>query len=129
MALELASWPAVVAALAAAAILAALLALLLPGSGKPAQKLAASSVKRAEQAAKPLKKYTVAEVAQHNKENDCWLIVDGKVYDVTAFVEIHPGGDAILNNAGADSSKGFHGPQHPSSTLDLIEEYLIGELQ
>ena len=32
-----------------------------------------------------------------------------QVYDVTPFVEEHPGGDAIMNNAGADSSEGFYG--------------------
>lgn len=32
-----------------------------------------------------------------------------QVYDVTSFVEEHPGGDAILNNAGADSTEGFFG--------------------
>jgi len=31
------------------------------------------------------------------------------VYDVTPYVEEHPGGDAILNNAGRDSTKGFYG--------------------
>jgi cytochrome b involved in lipid metabolism len=32
-----------------------------------------------------------------------------KVYDVTSYVEEHPGGDAILNNAGDDSTEGFFG--------------------
>jgi hypothetical protein len=32
-----------------------------------------------------------------------------QVYDVTPFVEEHPGGDAILNNAGGDSTVGFFG--------------------
>jgi hypothetical protein len=32
-----------------------------------------------------------------------------QVYDVTPYVEEHPGGDAILNNAGADSTEGFFG--------------------
>ncbi|RLM61411.1 hypothetical protein C2845_PM14G10390 [Panicum miliaceum] len=34
---------------------------------------------------------------------------DGTVYDVTPYVEEHPGGDAILNNAGGDSTEGFFG--------------------
>ena len=34
---------------------------------------------------------------------------DIQVYDVTAYVEEHPGGDAILNNAGGDSTEGFFG--------------------
>jgi len=32
-----------------------------------------------------------------------------QVYDVTPYVEEHPGGDAILNNAGRDSTAGFYG--------------------
>lgn len=32
-----------------------------------------------------------------------------QVYDVTPYVEEHPGGDAILNNAGGDSTEGFYG--------------------
>ncbi len=32
-----------------------------------------------------------------------------QVYDVTSFVEEHPGGEAIMNNAGADSTEGFFG--------------------
>ena len=61
----------------------------------------------------PQKQYTAKEVALHNREDDCWLIIDGKVFDVTPFVDAHPGGSAIYAHAGQDVSKGFHGPQHP----------------
>eukprot|EP00428_Durinskia_dybowskii_P072612 CAMPEP_0170394852 /NCGR_PEP_ID=MMETSP0117_2-20130122/21472_1 /TAXON_ID=400756 /ORGANISM="Durinskia baltica, Strain CSIRO CS-38" /LENGTH=76 /DNA_ID=CAMNT_0010651135 /DNA_START=128 /DNA_END=355 /DNA_ORIENTATION=+ len=59
--------------------------------------------------------YDASEVALHNKADDCWIIVDGKVYDVSTYVQDHPGGDSILANAGGDSSVGVHGPQHPVS--------------
>jgi len=55
------------------------------------------------------KDYTKEEVAKHNSSDDCWLIVDDKVYDVTSFVESHPGGDAIFSKAGKDNTIGiFH---------------------
>lgn len=52
-----------------------------------------------------------------------------QVYDVTEYVDIHPGADAILRNAGRDSTDGFFGPQHPPTTVDLLAEYYIGDLK
>jgi len=74
------------------------------------------------------KKFTSKEVSLHNKSNDCWLIIDGKVFDVTSYVDEHPGGEAILKNAGHDSSKGFHGDQHPAKVKDLLWEFYKGDL-
>eukprot|EP00274_Cyanoptyche_gloeocystis_P001260 CAMPEP_0196653632 /NCGR_PEP_ID=MMETSP1086-20130531/3283_1 /TAXON_ID=77921 /ORGANISM="Cyanoptyche gloeocystis , Strain SAG4.97" /LENGTH=227 /DNA_ID=CAMNT_0041984931 /DNA_START=99 /DNA_END=782 /DNA_ORIENTATION=+ len=76
----------------------------------------------------PKKYFTKEEVAKHNSRNDLWLIIENKVYDVTAYVEKHPGGDAIFNNAGADSTAGFKGDQHPDTVWSAIRPYYIGEL-
>ena len=77
---------------------------------------------------KVLKEYTRADVAQHNGQKDIWIVVKGKVYDVTPYVEEHPGGLAILRNAGGDATGGFHGPQHPPRVFDIIDDFLIGKL-
>ncbi|XP_015696587.1 cytochrome B5-like protein isoform X2 [Oryza brachyantha] len=53
--------------------------------------------------------YTKKEVSTHNTRKDCWIIIKDKVYNVTPYVEEHPGGDEILNNAGGDSTEGFLG--------------------
>lgn len=74
-------------------------------------------------------KFTAEQVSKHNKEDDAWIIVDGKVYDITDYVEDHVGGDAILRNAGKDSSEGFHGPQHPPTVEDVIKRFYIGDLK
>ncbi|EER98759.1 hypothetical protein BDA96_02G183500 [Sorghum bicolor] len=73
--------------------------------------------------------YTKKEVSTHNTRKDCWIIIKDKVYDVTSYVEEHPGGDAILNNAGDDSTEGFFGPQHGTRVFDIIEDFCIGELK
>ncbi|KAL3630740.1 hypothetical protein CASFOL_023724 [Castilleja foliolosa] len=39
------------------------------------------------------------EVAMHNKYKDCWLVISGKVYDVTPFMDDHPGGDEVMLSA------------------------------
>ncbi|WVQ73082.1 hypothetical protein IAR50_002645 [Cryptococcus sp. DSM 104548] len=62
------------------------------------------------------------EVQKHNKADDCWVIINGKIYDVTDFMENHPGGpDIILANAGKDASKIF-GPIHPPDALNMLDE-------
>lgn len=74
------------------------------------------------------KSYSKSEVSEHNKRNDCWIIIKDRVYDVTSYVEEHPGGDAILDHAGDDSTDGFFGPQHATRVFDMIEDFYIGEL-
>lgn len=44
----------------------------------------------------PHKTLSRDEVAKNNTEDSLWLVIDSKVYDVTEFVEAHPGGEAVL---------------------------------
>lgn len=45
--------------------------------------------------------YELADLKGHSKEEDCWLVIDGEVYDVTEFLDEHPGGfDIILASTG-----------------------------
>jgi L-lactate dehydrogenase (cytochrome) len=37
-------------------------------------------------------KISVAELDKHAKPDDCWIVVNGKVYDLTTFAPNHPGG-------------------------------------
>ncbi|KAF7617380.1 hypothetical protein AFLA_005421 [Aspergillus flavus NRRL3357] len=69
-----------------------------------------------------------AKVAHHNKENSCWVVLYGKVYDVTHFLSSHPGGaQAILRVSGRDATDDFD-PIHPPETMDSIQSALIGSL-
>jgi cytochrome b involved in lipid metabolism len=53
--------------------------------------------------------YTTKQVAEHSKpEQGLWIIVDSDIYDITKFVDEHPGGAKILKRvAGKDASKQF----------------------
>ena len=54
-----------------------------------------------------------AEVAKHTKKNDCWIVLDSHVYDVTSFLSEHPGGaPIILKNAGTVSNTTTYGPKN-----------------
>lgn len=45
--------------------------------------------------------FDMDEVKKHDKEDDCWLVIGGKVYDVTAYLPEHPGGaDIMLGSTG-----------------------------
>lgn len=47
------------------------------------------------------KTITLAECQEHMSDKDCWLVIDGKVYDVTPFLDEHPGGfDTLVSNSG-----------------------------
>ncbi|KAM3321116.1 cytochrome B5-like protein [Capsicum chacoense] len=78
---------------------------------------------------KGVQTYSKAEVAVHNKRTDCWIIIKDKVFDVTSYVEEHPGGDAILDHAGDDSTEGFYGPQHATRVFEMIDDFCIGNLE
>ncbi|OQD67190.1 hypothetical protein PENDEC_c042G01794 [Penicillium decumbens] len=64
------------------------------------------------------KVFDAADVAKHNSAESCWVILHGKVYDVTDFVSDHPGGaKVILRLAGKDATEEFD-PVHPDGTLE-----------
>ncbi|CAO1598548.1 Cytochrome b2, mitochondrial precursor [Xanthoria calcicola] len=68
------------------------------------------------------KKLDGQEVAKHNNDSDCWVIIHGKAYDVTEFKEEHPGGkQIILKWAGKDATETYD-PIHPPDTLDKFLE-------
>lgn len=58
------------------------------------------------------------EVAKHNTRDDCWVIVNGKAYDVTEFLPEHPGGPGIIvKYAGKDATAAYE-PIHPKGIID-----------
>ncbi len=73
---------------------------------------------------------TLAEVAKRNTQSECWVAIDGNVYDLTRWIRQHRGGEAAIRSlCGTDGTDEFlakHGGEPlPSSTLD---DYYLGPL-
>lgn len=65
------------------------------------------------------RKISVDEISSHNKEEDCWIVVDGVVWDITGFAPEHPGGPAIIYKyAGRDASQAYNEIHAPSIIKD-----------
>jgi len=73
--------------------------------------------------------YSSSEVASHNKSTDCWQIIDSKVYNMTSYINKHPGGPSIINGCGKDATNMFNSVGAHSNTQSLLADYYIGDLK
>ncbi|KAL4015109.1 hypothetical protein IC575_027338 [Cucumis melo] len=75
------------------------------------------------------KVYSFDEVAKHNHQKDCWLIISGYVYDVTSFLPDHPGGDELLLLAvEKDATFDFKSVGHSELAQEKMKMYRIGKI-
>lgn len=82
------------------------------------------------------KTYTLAEVAAHNIPQDCWLVLNGKVYNVSGFGDTqHPGRQAVYQGCGKDATSLFEtrpmgsNTPHSDRARDLLPNFYIGDLR
>jgi uncharacterized membrane protein len=91
------------------------------GSTSPSAKPGASPGKAA---------HTMADVAAHASASSCWSVVDKQVYDLTKWIDQHPGGSRrILDMCGKDATAAFnaqHGGQNRPERI--LKQYLVGPL-
>ncbi|MFA6197978.1 MAG: cytochrome b5-like heme/steroid binding domain-containing protein [Patescibacteria group bacterium] len=77
---------------------------------------------------------TTAEVLKHGDRSDCWLIMNGSVYNVTGYLNSHPGGVAgIVQYCGRDATQGYdtkggRGTMHSGMADRDLRQLLIGAL-
>ncbi|MFA5991304.1 MAG: cytochrome b5-like heme/steroid binding domain-containing protein [Candidatus Doudnabacteria bacterium] len=77
------------------------------------------------------KTYTMADVQSASTPEKCWSAINGQVYDLTAWINKHPGGDKnILKICGKDGSSAFNG-QHggQSKPEGILKGFEIGILK
>ncbi|CAD7083108.1 unnamed protein product [Hermetia illucens] len=75
--------------------------------------------------------YTLKDIAYNNgvDKPTVWIIISNQVYDVTKFIDEHPGGrELIMEHAGSDATKDFKSAGHSGSAYKDLKKYLIGEL-
>lgn len=74
--------------------------------------------------------FTRAEVEAHNSETDCYVTIDDAIYDITDFVESHPGGpELVMEYAGKDIKdilRDETSHTHSESAYEILEETLVG---
>ena len=89
-----------------------------------------------EESSEEKKEITVDEVAKHNQESDCWIIIGNpktggpKVYDVTKYLDEHPGGaEVMMEFAGGDADGMFEDIGHSKDARKTMAEYFVGTLK
>ncbi|KAF4958771.1 hypothetical protein FGADI_2115 [Fusarium gaditjirri] len=76
------------------------------------------------------RRVSLDDLKQHNKANDCWIAVHSKVWDITHFINEHPGGpEVLLNLAGSDATELYNDVHAPDIIEDLPSDKLIGLLE
>eukprot|EP00696_Hemimastix_kukwesjijk_P020178 gnl/Hemi2/9665_TR3359_c0_g1_i1.p1 gnl/Hemi2/9665_TR3359_c0_g1~~gnl/Hemi2/9665_TR3359_c0_g1_i1.p1 ORF type:complete len:143 (-),score=45.29 gnl/Hemi2/9665_TR3359_c0_g1_i1:119-547(-) len=67
------------------------------------------------------------EIAKHRSRTSCWIAIHGNVYDISAMLGDHPGGDSILLEwSGKDATDEFEVYGHSESARTWQKEFLIG---
>ncbi|KAJ4291265.1 hypothetical protein N0V88_006267 [Collariella sp. IMI 366227] len=100
-----------------------------PGRKNPSEELRIAQAKLGAEA--PQKQFTREEIEKHDKEGDCWLVVDNKVYDVTSVLAWHPGGKpSILAHAGKchSSTTEDFASVHDDVGYQKLHECLLGSV-
>jgi len=108
---------------------------LAPDSAKQARREATESAEPA--------KYSLSEVAKHATLEDCWMVIEGAVYDVSDYVLRHPAPQEALKpwcgreategmRTKGDDSGNYSGDKtgdHSARAWRMLERYRIGELE
>ena len=82
----------------------------------------------------------MSEIKKHSKSSDCWMLINGNVYDITSFFGSHPGGNSVMAaTCGTDATDAYMtkdpnatkttgGRNHSSNALSMLTSYYIGNL-
>ncbi|CED82388.1 Cytochrome b5 [Phaffia rhodozyma] len=73
-------------------------------------------------------KITQEQLEAHSDPKDIWMVISGKVYDVTSFLDEHPGGDeVVISEAGKDATEPFEDVGHSEEARKLLKDMYVGD--
>lgn len=77
--------------------------------------------------------FTLEEVMQHGQTHDCWMAIEGRVYDVTSYLPSHPTNPEIVNSwCGKEATHAWQtktrGRPHSDYAVNLLQQLLKGNL-
>ncbi|KAF7268158.1 hypothetical protein GWI33_018621 [Rhynchophorus ferrugineus] len=76
-----------------------------------------------------VQEYTVAQVKEQNKQDKVLVLINNDVYDVTSFLNEHPGGEEVLlEQAGKDATEAFEDVGHSSDAREKMKSFKVGTL-
>mmetsp|Transcript_32059 Transcript_32059/g.28141 ORF Transcript_32059/g.28141 Transcript_32059/m.28141 type:complete len:150 (-) Transcript_32059:213-662(-) len=77
-----------------------------------------------------LKEYSWDEIRKHNTEEDLWVVIYNRVYNLTEFQIDHPGGPDVLQDIAAqDATEEFENILHTEKARKMAKKYLIGKVK
>ncbi len=65
------------------------------------------------------------EIKKHNNQNDCWIVIDQFVYDISSWITQHPGGNVLSILAGEDATAMYYS-NHFNTSKQYLDKFLIG---
>ncbi|OQE15028.1 hypothetical protein PENFLA_c034G06875 [Penicillium flavigenum] len=77
-----------------------------------------------------LPEYTLKDVAAHNTKGDTWMVIHGQVFDLTTYLQDHPGGaEALIEVAGTDATAAYEDVGHSEDAREIMQPFLVGTLK
>lgn len=77
-----------------------------------------------------LQEFTADEVAKHDTLEDLWVIYNGEVYDITKYIDEHPGGEeVVVDCAGTDATEAFDDIGHSDEAKEILASLKVGKLK
>jgi cytochrome b involved in lipid metabolism len=77
-----------------------------------------------------VKEYSLEEIREHKTSESAWCIYKNGVYDITKYIDEHPGGgEQLLDASGGDLTAAFDDFGHSDNALQILKKLKIGELR